>query len=72
MRERIKEALKVAFDLDEIPDDISQKNCDVWDSMRHLQLVIELETEFDVSFEPEDISEMISIDAIEKKIKVLM
>jgi acyl carrier protein len=72
MRERIKEALKVTFDLDEIPDDISQKNCDVWDSMRHLQLVIELETEFDVSFEPEDISEMISIDAIEKKIKVLM
>ena len=68
MRERIKQVMKEILDLTDIPDDISQKNCNKWDSMHHLQLVVGLETEFDVSFEPEDIAEMISINEIEKKI----
>jgi acyl carrier protein len=35
-------------------------------------LIIELESEFDVSFEPEDIAEMKSLDDIEKKLKGLL
>ena len=68
MRERIKQIMKDVFVLSNIPDDISQKNCSEWDSMHHLQLVVGLETEFDVSFEPEDIAEMVSLDEVEKKI----
>ena len=29
-----------------------------WDSMRHLNLIVELESEFCVEFEPEEIAEM--------------
>jgi acyl carrier protein len=72
MRERIKKVMKETFELNDIPDDISQKTCVEWDSMHHLQMIIGLETEFGISFEPEDISEMKSIDEIEKKIKNLI
>jgi len=30
------------------------KNCDSWDSMNHLNLVIELEAEFGIELEPEE------------------
>jgi acyl carrier protein len=68
MRERIKQVIKDTLDLDGVPDDISQKTCVEWDSMHHLQLVVALETEFDISFEPEDIGSMKSLDEIEGKV----
>ena len=68
MREQIKEILKQVFKIDHIKDNLSQKNCDKWDSLNHLNLIIALEQRFDVSFEPEDIVEMNSLDLIEKKI----
>lgn len=68
MRERIKEVLKRVFELDEVGDDISQGNCMKWDSLNHLNLVVELEDEFGVSFEPEDIAEMKSLGGIETKL----
>ena len=70
-RERIKQVMKETFELSEIADDISQKNCAKWDSMRHLQLVVALEMEFDVSFEPEDIGSMESLEKIVEKMKTL-
>ncbi|MDR0630697.1 MAG: acyl carrier protein [Holosporales bacterium] len=68
MKDRIKKVMKRVFNLQEIPDDISQSNCAEWDSMNHLNLVVELEEEFDVSFEPEDIAEMKSLKRIEIKL----
>ena len=72
MKERIKEVLKRVFELDEVKDDISQPTCIKWDSLNHLNLVVELEDEFGVSFEPEDIAEMKSLEAIEMKLKALL
>ena len=71
MRERIKQIMKEIFELDDVPDDISQETCVQWDSMHHLQLVVGLETEFNITFEPEDIFKIISLDDIEKKIRSL-
>ena len=72
MRERIKQVIKDTFDLSNVSDDISQKTCVEWDSMHHLQLVVAMETEFDISFEPEDIGSMKSLDEIEEKIRALV
>ena len=72
MRERIKEVLKRVFELDEVSDDISQSNFVKWDSLNHLNLVVELEDEFGVSFEPEDIAEMKSLEGIETKLTNLL
>ena len=68
MREQIKEILKQVFKIEHIKDNISQKNCDKWDSLNHLNLIIALEQRFDISIEPEEIIEMTSLDRIEKAI----
>lgn len=68
MRERIKEVLARTLKTD-IGDGTSQENCAAWDSLHHLNLIIELEVEFDVSFEPEEIAAMKSVEAIEKALR---
>jgi acyl carrier protein len=71
MKERIKEivgqVLRIAVD-----DETSQETCAVWDSLRHLSLIIELEMAFDVSFEPKEIAQMKSIDTIERMLRAKM
>jgi len=42
----------------------SQKNLSAWDSLRHLNLIVALEDEFEVSFEPEQIAIMTSFATI--------
>lgn len=58
MEEKVLEILKNLFELDTVDETCSQENCEKWDSMGQLNLVVELETEFDVSLEPEEIGEM--------------
>jgi acyl carrier protein len=69
MKKEIKEVLKNVLGIVIIPDDISQQSCEAWDSMHHLQLIIELEEKFNVSFEPENIAEMKSLLEIEEQLK---
>jgi acyl carrier protein len=68
MRERIKQIMARVLKT-EVSDAASQTNCTEWDSLRHLNLVVELELEFDVSFEPEEIALMKDINAIETILK---
>jgi acyl carrier protein len=72
MRNKIKEIMKETFDLNEVSDDISQANCPEWDSMHHLNLIISLEEAFNVFFEPDDVTEMTSLDIVESKIQRLL
>jgi acyl carrier protein len=64
MKERIKEIMKNVFELELIEDNISKSNCTNWDSLRHLNLIIEIEAEFDILFEPEEIARMVSLNYI--------
>ena len=58
MEKKVLEILKDLFELDTIDETCSQETCEKWDSMGQLNLVVELETEFDVTLEPEEIGEM--------------
>jgi acyl carrier protein len=69
MKERIKKVVSQVLKTD-VDDNTSQGTCAAWDSLRHLNLIIELETEFDVSFEPEEIAQMKNIDTIAKMIEI--
>jgi acyl carrier protein len=71
MHEQIISVFQRVFDESVITDDMSQDNYQNWDSMHHFQLIVELEQEFGISFDPDDISEMKSITAIENKIQKL-
>jgi acyl carrier protein len=64
MEERVKNILKNLFELETVDETCSQETCEKWDSMGQLNLVIELESEFDVTLEPEEIGVMKSYNDI--------
>ena len=66
MKEKVFEILKNLFELDTVDETCSQTNCAKWDSMGQLNLVVELESEFNVTLEPEEIGEMKSFNDIIK------
>ena len=53
----------------EVNEKTTQKNCDKWDSLTHIHIMIALEEAFQLSFEPEEIARMTSIRSIEQTIK---
>lgn len=69
MDEKVLEILKNVFELESVDTTCSQQTCEKWDSMGQLNLVVELESEFDVSLEPEEIGEMKSFEDIIRIIK---
>lgn len=69
MEEKVLEILKDLFELDSVDKTCSQTTCEKWDSMGQLNLVVELESEFDVTLEPEEIGEMKSFDDIIRILK---
>lgn len=69
MEEKVLEILKNVFELESVDTTCSQQTCEKWDSMGQLNLVVELESEFDLSLEPEEIGEMKSFEDIIKVLK---
>ena len=65
-KKRIIEVLKSALNEKKVDENTSQKNTNQWDSLKHLSLVVELETEFNIEFEPDEIVEMIDYTKIEE------
>lgn len=48
----------------------SQKNLDSWDSLAHLNLIVELEMELDIDFDPEEISQINSFVTLKELLKL--
>ena len=69
MEEKVLEILKNLFELDTVDETCSQETCEKWDSMGQLNLVVELESDFDVTLEPEEIGEMKSFNDIIRILK---
>lgn len=66
MEKKVLEILKNVFELETVDRTCSQTTCEKWDSMGQLNLVVELESEFDISLEPEEIGEMKCFDDVVK------
>lgn len=69
MEQKILEIIKSTFEIEDIQGDVSQNNCVQWDSLNHLNLILELESEFDVSFDPDEIAEIKSANDILNALK---
>lgn len=63
------EILKDLFELDAVDETCSQQTCENWDSMGQLNLVVELESAFGVTLEPEEIGDMKSFKDIVRILK---
>ena len=71
LKQKIISIMADIFELDaaDIPDDASPGVIENWDSIRHMNLVVALEEEFDVRFNDTDIVDLITIPLIESIIK---
>ena len=71
LKQKIISIMADIFELDaaNIPDDASPGVIENWDSIRHMNLIVALEEEFDVRFNDTDIVDLITIPLIESIIK---
>jgi acyl carrier protein len=57
MEDRIKKVMSDVFDIDieSINNDSSPDNIENWDSLKHMNLIVALEEEFEIEFSDEEI-----------------
>ena len=62
----IREIMSKLFsiEIETISNNATQKEISNWDSLQHLNLIVDIEDKYNISIDPEDISTMISIDKI--------
>ena len=65
----VLDLMRKVFGTDKVTTDSSQKNCEQWDSLRHLTLASELENELEIDFEPEEIAEMTDFSKVVDMVK---
>ncbi len=66
MEDKIIKIMEHVFQTNGLDTECSQTNCEKWDSLHHLNLIVELEDEFDMEFEPEEIAEMKTFSKIKQ------
>jgi acyl carrier protein len=70
MKEEVKEEIKslmgIIFEIDPetITDDASPDNIENWDSLRHMNLIVAIEEEFNIQFTDEEILELLNFELI--------
>jgi len=67
--ETFERVRRIAADILEVPpakitEFTSSENLETWDSVHHLNLILALEQEFQMQFEPEEIDEMSNVQQI--------
>lgn len=69
--QKLKEVLSRIFNvsLDTITEDASPDTIENWDSLRHMNLVLALEEEFDVEFTDDQVVEILSYKLIKIVLK---
>jgi acyl carrier protein len=58
MIDKLNKIFLEVFEINPIPENFVKFQCDLWDSIKHLILIVEIETEFDISLSPEEITKI--------------
>ncbi len=74
MEERVREVMAAILGLeeDEIEDDTSPNTVESWDSLKHMNLILALEEEFDVEFSDDQVVELTSYREIRETLAELV
>ena len=66
VEKRIQSVMATVFDVDpnEIDENSSQDSIESWDSLKHLDLVVALEGEFDITIPLEEVGNMLTFKLI--------
>jgi len=67
VQEKIKNIMSAVFEVpsEEISVNSSSDNIDAWDSLKHLNLIMALEEEFEITISDEEIGNLINFKLIE-------
>lgn len=68
MKDKVVKIFKTLFPSQIIDSRLSKENCDEWDSINHLNLMFQLESEFNINIEPDD---MMMISDIESTLELV-
>ena len=72
MEEQVVQILSLLLGQEfKITDNVSMENQELWDSMKHIEIITTLEEELEVSFNIEDIPKLTSMKKIIEAIKNL-
>lgn len=69
LEEKILGIMREVFDTTDVNNQTSQRNCENWDSLRHLSLASELEEAFDIELEPEEIGQMTDFSRVVETVR---
>ncbi len=57
--EQLLQIFREVLEKDSIDETVSQSNCEAWDSIHHLNLIVAIEGGFNISLEPEEMEKMV-------------
>lgn len=64
IQKKIIDIMQQVFRNEHLDMSCSQQNCNTWDSINHINLIVELELAFNISFEPEEIASMTDFNKV--------
>ncbi|MEM7390944.1 MAG: acyl carrier protein [Verrucomicrobiota bacterium] len=66
LKAQVRTIMASAFgtEVENITEETSPTTLDLWDSLKHMNLVVALEEEFEVTFNEEELIDMMSLDQI--------
>jgi acyl carrier protein len=68
IRARVREILTASLGQIDTAADVTQEAHPAWDSMKHMEIMLMLEESFGVTFEPDDFTEMVSLERCVQRI----
>jgi len=72
VEQKVKDILSAIFETENINENSSADNIEKWDSIHHLDMVLSLEDEFNISIPNEDVGNLQSYKIIVMTIKDLL
>lgn len=66
MEDKLKSVFSSVFGIPEtdVTEDSSPETIDSWDSLKHMNLIVALEEEFEIEFDEDEITELLSFSSI--------
>lgn len=72
IEEKVREILEILLEHKITDSNVSQETEELWDSLKHLEIIVTLEEEFEIKFDENDIAKLNSMTAIVDKIRELL
>lgn len=63
MKEKMNKIFKTVFQIDNNIETFKKDGNDKWDSINHLNLIVEIESEFDIDIDPDDMQRIKDFDS---------